>query len=96
MIQFRQQPIQGWRFAWRQIQRVDTHRTIDISVLLGQRLHLCGVVGTHPDAQEVPHPTSPGSVQRSIEGATMGGEVKTIEVAMGIYEHGEMTTLKRK
>lgn len=65
-----------------------TDRAVDIRVLLAQRLYRAGVFGTDADAQEMPHPAITRRLQRSIERALMGTEVKTVKVAMGVYEHG--------
>jgi hypothetical protein len=40
----------------------------------------------------VPYPALPGRIKRGIQGAVVGGEVKTIEVTMGIYEHKRAAT----
>jgi hypothetical protein len=67
-------------------------RTIDIVIALGQGFDVGGVVGTDTDTQEVPYPALAGRIERSIQGAVMGGEVKAIKVTMGIYEHKRAAT----
>ncbi|BBU44032.1 hypothetical protein PPTS312_19470 [Pseudomonas putida] len=71
-----------------------TYRAINIGVLLAQGFHRAGVLGTDTDTEEVPHPTLTRRLQGSIEGALMGAQVKTVEVAMGIYEHGITAHMK--
>jgi hypothetical protein len=71
---------------------VHAHRAIDIGVLLAQRLHCPGIFGADTDTQKMPDPALAGRLQGGIEGALMGTEVKTVEVAMRIYEHGRRHT----
>ncbi|MCY1184994.1 hypothetical protein D9M73_257340 [compost metagenome] len=73
---------------------MNTHRTVDIAVALAQVLDRLGIVGTDADAQKVADATRAGRIQGRIQGALVGSEVETVEVAMGIYKHGRMTTLK--
>ncbi|GLR35959.1 hypothetical protein GCM10011247_13560 [Pseudomonas plecoglossicida] len=88
MRQLAQQPFQGRYLAGRQIQWVYPYRAIDIGILLAQGLHRAGVLGAYTDAQEMPYAPFTGSLQGGIEGALVGAQVKTVEVAMGVYEHG--------
>src|SRR5690606_31221748 len=88
VVQFAEQPVQRRRFAWRQVQRVDADRAVHIRVARCQRPDLGRIVGTYADAQEMPDTPCPRGIQRGIQGATMSGEVETVEVAMGIYKHG--------
>lgn len=70
------------------------HRAVDVSVLLAQRLHCTRILGTDANAQEMPDPTLTRRLQGSVEGALVSSEVKTVEVAMGIYEHGITAHMK--
>jgi len=40
-------------------------------------------------------PALTGRLQGSIEGALVGTQVKTVKVAMGIYEHGITAHMKK-
>ncbi|OII58365.1 hypothetical protein BIW19_28880, partial [Pseudomonas putida] len=77
------------------VQRVHAHRAIDIGVTLAQRLHRTSILGTDANTQEMPDPALTRRLQGSIEGALVGAQVKTVEVAMGIYEHGITTHMKK-
>ncbi|BAW22199.1 Uncharacterized protein KF715C_ch16260 [Pseudomonas putida] len=93
--QFAQQPFQRRGFTRRQVKRVHAHRAIDIGVLLAQRLHGTGVFGTDANTQKMTDPTLTRCLQSGIEGALVGAQVKTVEVAMGIYEHRMTTHMKK-
>ncbi|GLO10090.1 hypothetical protein PPUJ20005_40590 [Pseudomonas putida] len=93
--QLAQQPFQRWGFTRCQVQRVHTHRAIDIGVLFAQRLHCTGVFGTDANTQKMTDPALTGRLQGSIEGALVGTQVKTVKVAMGIYEHGITAHMKK-
>jgi hypothetical protein len=92
MIELMQQPIQRWRSARLHVQRVHANRTVDIVITLGQGFDVGGVVDTDADTQKVPDSTLAGRVERGIQRAVMGGEVKAIKVTMGIYEHKRAAT----
>jgi hypothetical protein len=68
------------------------HRTIDIVITFGQGFNVRGVVDADADTQKVTDPAFPGRIKRGIEGAVVGGKVKSIEVTMGIYEHKRAAT----
>ena len=86
--QLTQQPLQRRGLARRQVQWMHPHRAVDIGVLFTQGLDRPGVVGTDANAQKMPDPAFARSLQGSIERALVGTQVKTVKVAMGIYEHG--------
>jgi hypothetical protein len=66
---------------------VDTHRTIDIRITVGQDLYVGGVIGADTDAQEMPDASLARGIQRGVQRTAMGGKVEAIKVTMGIYEH---------
>jgi hypothetical protein len=92
--QFAQQPLKGRGFTGRQVERMHAYRAVDIAVLFAQGLDRTGILGTDANAQEVPHSTVTGRLQGGIEGAVVGAQVKSVEVAMGIYEHGMTAHMK--
>ncbi len=96
MGQFTQQPLQGRGLTGRQVERVHAHRAVDIGVTLAQRLDRTGILGTDADAQEMPYPTLAGRLQGGVEGTLVGTEIETVEVAMGIYEHGNTTHIRKR
>jgi hypothetical protein len=67
-------------------------RAIDVVITLSQGFDIGGVVDADTDTQKVPDSALPGRVECSIQGAVVGGEVKAIEVTMGIYEHKRAAT----
>jgi hypothetical protein len=68
------------------------NRAIDVLITLSQGFDIGGIVGTDADTQKVPYPALTGSIESSVQGSVMGGKVKAIEVAMGIYEHKRAAT----
>jgi hypothetical protein len=90
MVELTQQPIKGGGFAGLEVQWVDTHRAVYVGITVRQGLDVGGVVGTDADTQEVPYPTLASGLQRCIQGAVVLGEVETIKVAMGVYEHRKL------
>jgi hypothetical protein len=67
-------------------------RAVDVVITLGQGFDIGGIVGTDADTQKVTYPALTGCIESSIQGSVVGGEVKAIEVAMGIYEHKRAAT----
>lgn len=94
VVQLAQQPVQRRRLALLQIQRMHTHRAVDVGIALRQRLDCPGVVGADADTQEVLHTTGAGGSQRRIEGTIVGRQVEAVEVAVGINQHGISLSLK--
>src|SRR5690606_1453095 len=45
--------------------------------------------GTDADTEKVPDTTSTRGVQCCVERATMQGEIESIQMTVGIYQHGE-------
>jgi hypothetical protein len=66
---------------------VDTHRTIHIGIAIGEGFDVGGVFSTDADAQEMPDPALARRFEGGVKGACVLGKVKTVKVAMGIYEH---------
>lgn len=96
MLQLTQQPVQCRLTGRLQIERVYTDGTVDIDVTLGQRFDRRRVVGADPYAQEVSDPSRSGSIERCIERPVMGGQVESVKVTVGIYQHGGRNLLSRK
>ncbi|MNP51779.1 hypothetical protein D3C76_1461260 [compost metagenome] len=94
VLKLLEQPVQRRCAVRGQIQRMNTHRTVDVGVTLTQILDRLGIIGTDADAQEMADAAGTGGIQRGIQRTLVSAEVETIEVAMGIYKHGHMTTLK--
>jgi hypothetical protein len=67
-------------------------RTVDVVITFSQGFDVGGVIDTDADAQKVPYPALTGRIECSIQGAVVGGEVETIKVTMGIYEHKRAAT----
>ncbi|MCY1546912.1 hypothetical protein D9M68_829370 [compost metagenome] len=87
VVQLGQQPVQGWRDARFEIQGVDTYRTVDIGITLGQAFDRRGVVGANADTEKMANATRSRSAQRRIERAVVRGKIEAIEVAVGIDKH---------
>ncbi|MNP31587.1 hypothetical protein D3C76_1247140 [compost metagenome] len=95
VLKLLEQPLQRRRTVGSQVQRMDAYRAVNVAVTLTQVFDRLGVVGTDADAQEMADTTGAGSLKGRIQRTLVSGEVETIEMAMGIYKHGQMTTLKR-
>ncbi|GFM64521.1 hypothetical protein PSCICJ_06390 [Pseudomonas cichorii] len=89
MIQLGQQPVQSRRFAGLEIQRVNAHRAVHVVITLGQGFYSAGIVGTDANAQKMPDTSATRRFKGSVQRAIVLGEVKAVEVAMGIYKHGQ-------
>src|SRR5690606_8714734 len=95
MIQRLQQPGEIGRLTARQVQRVDADTAPDIVVLLRQRLDHRRIGRVYPDAEEFADTPCTGGIERVVEGAVVGGEVKAVEMAVGIYQHDHMVWVGR-
>ncbi|BCA30062.1 hypothetical protein PtoMrB4_40390 [Metapseudomonas otitidis] len=88
VIQFLQQPVQGRGLTRREIQRVYADRAVHITVAVGQGLHCGSVIGAHANAEELPNAPGARRIERCIEGAAMGSQVKAIKMTMRVDQHG--------
>ena len=70
---------------------MNTHRAVYVGIAISQGFDVGGVVGADANAQEVPYPTLAGSFKGGVEGAAVLGKVEAIKVAMGIYEHRNLS-----
>ena len=70
---------------------MDTHRAIYVGIAIGQGFDVGGVFRADANAQEVPYSTLTGSLKGSIKGTAVLGKVEAIKVAMGIYEHRNLS-----
>jgi len=88
VIQLTQQPVQGRSALGLHVQRMNPYRTVHIVIAIGQCANCSSIVGTDPYAQEMSDTPGPGGLQGSVERTCVLGEVKAVEVTMGIYKHG--------
>ena len=87
VIELGQQPIQRRRHTRLQVQRMHTHRAINIGIAFAQGLDRRRVVGTDANTQEVTNTAPARSRKRRIEGTAMGAQIETIKVTVGINQH---------
>ena len=70
---------------------MDTDRAIHVGVAISQGFDVGGVLCADTNAQEVTDPALAGRLKGGVEGTAVLGKVEAIKVAMGIYEHRNLS-----
>ena len=91
VIQRVQQPVQVGRCLAGQIQRVNADTAIHIGILLCDLLDGGRVRGINPNTQKLAYTALPGGVQGGVQRAIVGGQVKAIQVAVGVDQHAGLS-----